>query len=61
MVASFVIFIIIVLLRVIAGTLTGKFSWMTEVIPYLNYACIGGAVLFGAFIIIALIRKIIWG
>lgn len=61
MVASFIIFAIIAVLRVVAETLIWKFSWLTQVIPYLNYACIGAAALFGVFALATLIRKLLFG
>lgn len=61
MVASFIIFAIIAILRIVAETLIWKFDWLTQVIPYLNYACIGAAALFGIFTVITIIRKIIRG
>lgn len=61
MVASFIIFAIIAVLRVVAETLIWKFTWLTQVIPYLNYACIGAAALFGVFALATLIRKLLFG
>ena len=61
MVASFIILAIIAVLRIMAETLMWKFAWLTQVIPYLNYACIGGAALFALFALGTLIRKLLFG
>lgn len=61
MVGSFIILVIVGLLRLTAGTLTGKFSWLGKVIPYLNYGCYGALGLFGLFVFIALFKAIFSG
>ena len=61
MVGSFIILAIAGLLRITAGTLTGKFSWMVKVIPYLNYGVYGALGLFGLFVLIALLKAIFSG
>ncbi len=61
MVGSFIILAIAGLLRLTAGTLTGKFSWLSKIIPYLNYGCYGALGLFGLFVLINLAKAIFGG
>lgn len=61
MVGSFYVLAMLAVLRVTVGTLTGKFSWMTKVIPYLNYSVYGGLGLLGLFVIIAIFKAIFGG
>lgn len=61
MVASFIIFVIILILRLIMGSLTGKFAFLIEYIPYANYACIGGAALFAVFVVAKLLATLFSG
>ena len=61
MVGSFIIFLIVGILRITAGTLTGTFRWMSKLIPYLNYSVYGTLGLFGLFVFIALMKAIFGG
>ncbi len=58
MVGSFVIFCIALIARIVVGTLTGKFKFLTLYVPYLNYACIGFAALFVVFVFIKIFKSI---
>lgn len=58
MVGSFIIFLIVVILRVLTETLLDKFSFLEKFIPYLNYGLIGAAGLFVLFTVITLLGKL---
>lgn len=61
MVGSFVVLVLAGLLRITAGTLTGTFSWISKILPYLNYTVYGALALFGLFTVIALVKAIVGG
>lgn len=56
---SFYALFVTLILRLLAGLWKSKFSWLTKVIPYLNYASIGLAALFTLFVVIAIITAVI--
>lgn len=58
MVSSFIMFAIVVILRVTAGTLESKFDWMSKAIPYLTGASIVMAVIFAIFVAIAIVKAV---
>lgn len=58
MVGSFIVLAIALILRITFGTLADKFSWVSRVIPYLNYGVYGALGLVVLFVIIALIKAI---
>lgn len=58
MVGSFIILAIVIIIRVIAETLVPKFTWLSQFIPYINYALIVLSVLFATFVIIAIVKAI---
>lgn len=61
MVGSFIILLLAGLIRLTAGTLTGKFRWLSKLIPYLNYGVYGALGLFGLFVFIELMKAIFGG
>ena len=58
MVGSFIIFLIVAILRITAETLLDKFSFLEKVIPYLNYGLIGAGILFAVFTLVTLLGKL---
>lgn len=58
MVGSFIVLAIAVILRVIFGTLEGKYSFLADLNTYINWAIVVLAVIFGVIAIITLIGKI---
>lgn len=52
---SFLILVIVAILRVLAWLKLSTWSWLEKVIPYLDWSVIGAAILFAAFALATLI------
>lgn len=61
MVGSFTVLALVFVLRLTLGTLTDRFSWMSKVLPYLNYGIYVALGLFVLFTVITLIKVISGG
>ena len=61
MVGSFIILLIAGLIRLTAGTLTSKFSWLSKIIPILNYGVYGALGLLGVFVLIGIGKALFGG
>lgn len=58
MIPIFIILAIVCVARLIVESLLGKYSFLAMSVPYLNYGCIGLAVILGIFILINLVKNI---
>lgn len=61
MVGSFIVLALVFVLRLTLGTLTDRFSWMSKVLPYLNYGIYVALGLFVLFTVLTLIKVISGG
>lgn len=58
MIPSFIILAIVCVSRLIIESLLGIYSFLAMVVPYLNWACIGLAVVFGVFVLINILKAV---
>ena len=61
MVGSFIVLALVFVLRITLGTLTDRFSWLSKVLPYLNYGIYVALGVFVLFTVLTLLKVIIGG